>query len=601
MSGDTMGLIPKETVDRIIQSSDIVDVISEFVSLKRTGRGYSGVCPFHNDKGPSLSVSQDKQLYHCFGCGASGNVVGFIMQIRNMDYVDAIRYLADRSNIKIEEKEYSPEEKKKEDIKEAIYEINILAARKFFANLYKNVNALEYFKNRGIDDKTLKRFGLGFSTSEWEDLYRFLKSKNYSDELILQAGLVIPKKKTSGYFDRFRNRAMFPVFDVKGRVIGFGGRVMDNSKPKYLNSPETPVFEKGTNLYGLNFVIKSGLPQYIIVVEGYMDCISLHQYGITNAVASLGTALTIEQSRLLKRYSKDIYICYDADSAGQTATLRGLEILESTGCNVKVIMIPDGKDPDEFLKKNGRDSFLELIKKAMSVAEYRISKAREGKNLRDVKQEASFVEECALILSKLNSEIEIQAYASRIYDDTGIQMDTILGRVRKIKSNNNVNRNNNENIRNNNTSGKLYNLEPAYKKAERGLLRLALRNKACFEYIKTSLKPEDFITECYKISAALIYDSLDNGKEIHPNDLLSQLTEGNDIRDVSLIFESENSVVTDDRVIIDDYIRAINKFNIETRIKELTIAIKSCEKNGDVVTSAELSQELGRLVKQLGR
>lgn len=601
MSGDTMGRIPKETIDRIIQSSDIVDVISEFVPLKRTGREYSGVCPFHNDKGPSLSVSQDKQLYHCFGCGASGNVVSFIMQIRNMDYVDAIRYLAERSNIKIEEKEYNPEEKKREDIKEAIYEINILVARKFFANLYKNDNALEYFKNRGIDDKTLKRFGLGYSTPEWDDLYRFLKSKNYSDELILQAGLVIPKKKTTGYYDRFRNRVMFPVFDVKGRVIGFGGRVMDDSKPKYLNSPETPVFEKGTNLYGLNFAIKSGLPQYIIVVEGYMDCISLHQHGITNAVASLGTALTAEQSRLLKRYSKDVYICYDADSAGQTATLRGLEILESTGCNVKVIMIPEGKDPDEFLRKNGQESFLELIKKAVSVTEYRISKAREGKNLRDVRQETSFIEECALILSRLNSEIEIQAYASRIYDDTGIPIDTILREVRKVKANRNVNRNNNENIRNNNTSGKLYNLEPAYKKAERGLLRLALENKDCFDYIKSQIKPEDFITECYKASAANIYEALDNGKEICPNDLLSQLTDSNDIRDVSLIFENENVIVTDYRMIIDDYIKAIKKFNIETRIKELTVAIKSCEKNGDVVTSAELSQELGKLVKQLGR
>ncbi len=595
-----MGRIPKETIDRIIQSNDIVDVISEFVSLKRTGRGYSGICPFHNDKGPSLSISQDKQLYHCFGCGASGNVVGFIMQIRNLDYVDAIRYLADRANVKVEEREYDPEEKKREDKKEAIYEMNILAARKFFGNLYKNTNALEYFKNRGIDDKTLKRFGLGYSTSAWEDLYSFLKSKNYSDQLILEAGLVLPKK-SSGFYDRFRNRVMFPVFDVKGRVIGFGGRVLDNSKPKYLNSPETPVFEKGTNLYGLNFVIKSGLPQYIIVVEGYMDCISLHQHGITNAVASLGTALTVEQSRLLKRYSKDIYICYDADSAGQTATLRGLEILESTGCNVKVILIPEGKDPDEFLKMNGHDSFLELINKAVSVTEYRIAKAREGKNLRDIKQQASFVEECAFILSKLKGEIEIQAYAARIYDDTGIQMDTILGQVKKIKSSNSSNRNNNENIRNNNTSGKLYNLEPAYKKAERGLLRLALRDKACFNHIKTRLRPENFITECYKTAAVAIYDSIEEGKKIHPNDLLSQLLETSDIRDVSLIFESENPTSSEDMVIIDDYIKAINKFNIETRIKELTIAIKSCEKNGDVVTSAELSQELGTLVKQLGR
>jgi DNA primase len=391
---------------------------------------------------------------------------------------------------------------------------------------------------------------------------------------------------------------MFPVYDIKTKIIGFGGRVLDNSKPKYLNSPETPVFFKGTNLYGLNFVIKSGLPEYIIVVEGYMDCISLHQHGVTNTVASLGTALTLEQAKLLKRYCKNIFICYDSDAAGQSATLRGLDILAQVGCEVKIITIPSGKDPDEFIKNFGVDEFKKLIDIALPVSEYRIQMTRNGKNLKDAKQKSIFVNESAKILSSLENEIEIQAYASKISDETGIDIKTILDEIKKIKRTKNPNQNNKTNNRNNNTSGNIYNLEPAYKKAEKWLLQMALTNNDYFKYIKNKIDLDDFITQSLKRAAEFIFKVLDHGEVVVPAELLIKFTEQQDITDISSLFEISEKI--DDPIkLIDDCIKTISKYNIENKINELTIKIKNHEEKNEVVESAILSQELIKLQKQL--
>ena len=590
-----MGRISEENIEKIIESNDILEVISEFVPLKRAGRGYMGVCPFHNDKGPSMSVSQEKQLYHCFGCGASGNIVGFIMRIRNLDYIDAIKYLGERAGIKIEDEIQDPQKLKYEALRNDLFQINIEAARYFLSNLFNIRRALEYFEMRGIEEKTIKKFGLGYSLDSYEGLYKYLKNKGFKEEFILKAGLI--SKKENRVYDRFRNRVMFPVYDIKTKIIGFGGRVLDNSKPKYLNSPETPVFFKGTNLYGLNFVIKSGLPEYIIVVEGYMDCISLHQYGVTNTVASLGTALTMEQAKLLKRYCKNIFICYDSDAAGQAATLRGLDILAQVGCEVKIITIPSGKDPDEFIKNFGVDEFKKLIDIALPVSEYRIQMTRNGKNLKDAKQKSIFVNESAKILSSLENEIEIQAYASKISDETGIDIKTILDEIKKIKRTKNSNQNNKTNNRNNNTSGNIYNLEPAYKKAEKWLLQMALTNNDYFKYIKNKIDLDDFITEPLKRAAEFIFKTLECGEEVVPTELLLKFTEQQDISDISSFFEISEKI--DDPIkLIDDCINTLNKYNIENKINELTIKIKSHEEKNEVVESTILSSELIKLQKQ---
>ena len=352
--------ISEEILEKVKEQNDIVDVISESVRLKRSGRNFSGLCPFHNEKSPSFSVSQDKQIYKCFGCGESGNVITFVMKNKNMPFVEAVKYLADRVNITIESDKgrISPTAKKRE----LLYKVNVEAARFFYSNLRLTKEAKEYFFNRGIKEDTIKRFGLGFAKDSWNNLLFHLRKLGFKDDLLLEAGLVSTSERTGNKYDRFRNRVIFPVFDYRGKVIGFGGRVLDDSKPKYLNSPETLVFQKGTNLYGLNFAIKSKMQErYFIIVEGYMDLITLHQYGITNVVASLGTALTTNQARLLRRYADKVIISYDADIAGQAATMRGLDILKDAGFDVRVLSIPQGKDPDEYVRSNGKDAFIKLI------------------------------------------------------------------------------------------------------------------------------------------------------------------------------------------------------------------------------------------------
>lgn len=595
MIGDYMGRIPEETIDKVIQYSDIIDVISEFVPLKRSGRNYMGVCPFHSDKGPSLSVSKEKQLYHCFGCGASGNVVGFIMRLRNMEYINAVKFLADRSNIPIEEEELDPKKKAEKHLKDALFEINIEAARFFYSNLLRNEEALNYFKNRNIDEKTIKRFGLGYSLNSWDGILNYLVKKGYSKEHIFKAGLIIKDNNKNRFYDRFRNRIMFPVFDIKGRVIGFGGRVFDDSKPKYLNSPETPVFIKGTNLYGLNYIIKAGLPDSIIIVEGYMDCISLHQHGINNVCASLGTALTSEQAKLLRRYSKDIYICYDADSAGKAATLRGLEVLSAAECNVKIISIPKGKDPDEFIKLYGRDEFNKLVENSMPIISYRIQRAKDGKNLKDPKQKGQYINEISNILSSISNEVEAQTYASKIFDETGVDVQIILNQIRKLKNGKTISTDTTNKINSfeNNVTG----IEQAHKKAELLLLRFSLISEEYFNYIRNNIKPDEFMTDSYKFAANYIFEAKSRGEEITPRDLIMKFDNESEIRDLSKIFLEEE--ISIDKNLIDDLIKTIKKANIEDKILTATINIKKCEENNDIENSALFIKELIALQKQL--
>ena len=374
--------IPEEIIERVKEENDIADVISEYVTLKKSGKNFSGLCPFHNEKSPSFSVSEDKQIFKCFGCGEAGNVISFIMKIRNLNFVEALKYLADRVNISIDFKTGGKDPR--EEKKKLLRRINKETARYYFANLQKNPDIKEYFFRRGLTEQTLRSFGIGYAKDGWRETLGFLNNLGLNKEIIGETGLVIFNQEKNTSYDRFRNRVMFPVFDVYGNVIGFGGRVLDDSKPKYLNSPETLIFDKGTNLYGLNFAIKNNgiKDRTVIMVEGYMDCISLHQYGIMNAVASLGTALTVKQGKLLRKYADTVIISYDADMAGQMATLRGLDVLTEVGLDVRVLTIPKGKDPDEFVRVNGKEAFLKLIENAQKLIEYKLTVAKQGLNLK---------------------------------------------------------------------------------------------------------------------------------------------------------------------------------------------------------------------------
>ena len=368
-----------ELLDEIRSKNDIIDIVSQYVVLKRTGRNYMGLCPFHKEKSGSFCVSPDKQIFHCFGCGVGGNVFHFISKIENLNFKESVEFLAHRSGIELPTSDDYQEDKLAK-LKAKVYEVNKCAAEFYHQNLYKPTAkpAQEYVKKRHLDNRTLKAFKIGYS-GRFNELYTELKSKGFSEEEIL-ASCLVNKNKDGKFIDRFRNRLMFPIVDTRERVIAFGGRVLDDSKPKYINSPEDIVYSKGRNLFAFNLARKSD-SKTIIMVEGYMDAVSLHQRGINNAVASLGTALTEAQGRLLRRSCEKVIIGYDADGAGQAATLRGLEILQNLGCDIRILQIEGAKDPDEFVVKYGPDKFQRYVNNAISLVEFKVKMLKKDLNL----------------------------------------------------------------------------------------------------------------------------------------------------------------------------------------------------------------------------
>ena len=420
----------EELIDEIKNSNDIVDVISQYVILKRSGRNFFGLCPFHKEKSPSFSVSPDKQIFHCFGCGAGGNVIHFVSKIENADFKEAISILANRAGIELPTLN-NYEDNKTAMLKTKVYEINQIAAEFYHHNLYRPTSktAQEYIKKRKLDNKTLKSFLIGYS-GNYDELYKILKQKGYKEEEILASSLV-NKTDDGKYIDRFRKRVMFPIQDIRNKVIAFGGRVLDDSKPKYINSPENIVYSKGRHLFGLNVAKKSDLKN-IIIVEGYMDAISLYQRGITNVVASLGTALTEAQGRLLRRYSERVTIGYDSDGAGQAATLRGLEILQNIGCDVRILQISGAKDPDEYVIKYGPERFLKCVEQAISLVEFKVKMLKQNLNLENINDKIKFLNEVAKILANVTNSIERELYIEKIATEYKVSKESIYGEVNKL-------------------------------------------------------------------------------------------------------------------------------------------------------------------------
>ena len=578
--------ITEETIERIKQENDIVDIISETVKLKRSGRNYMGLCPFHNEKSPSFSVSQDKQIYKCFGCGEAGNVLTFVMKNRNLNFIEACKVLAEKANIRLDLG--NGEESKVVKKKELLYKVNVEPARYFFSNLQRDKNSKEYFTNRGIKEITIKRFGLGYAKDGWQNLRTHLKRKGFNDELMLEAGLVLKSQKGTIY-DRFRNRVMFPVFNSKGNVIGFGGRVLDDSKPKYLNSPETLVFQKGTNLYGLNFAIKhKNEERYFIIVEGYMDLISLHQYGITNVVASLGTALTTNQARLLKRYADKVIISYDADFAGQTATLRGLEILKEAGFDVRVLQIPQGKDPDEFVRSNGRDAFLKLVNKAESLISYRLKKAKDGINFKDKSSLIEYGNRVAEILANLNP-VEKDIYVKSISEDTGIKEQSLydlISMTKNTKSEDFMNKK--EEFRT-----KLY-VEPGYVKAEKSLIKLMLDEDYYNEIIE-NISSDDLNSKAHAKIFNLIKESKDKGLENTNLHVEAGCDDVESSKEWVKIKEFQVLKAEDKHRLILDYIKQIKNFKLTKQLDLLRKKLKELENNGLIEESIKVALELNKI------
>lgn len=414
-------------VDEIKSRCNIVDLVGRYVELKRAGGSHKGLCPFHNEKTPSFVVSESKQFFYCFGCGASGDVISFLMKIENIDFQTAVSKLAEEYHIEMDKFGYRNEQKKNQ-----IYEMNREAALFFYKNLTEKANpGYEYMKRRGLDPRTMARFGIGFAPDDWHSLMDHLTKKNYSESLMNEAGLVSRSKGRT--FDKFRNRVIFPIFNTRGKVIGFGGRALGDDNPKYLNSPESSVFSKKNNLYGLNITRQDiNRSNCAILVEGYMDLVSLYRHGVTNVAASLGTALTEQQCSLLKRYTENVVLAYDADQAGQKAALRGIELLKKSGISAKVLRISDGKDPDEFISKNGRRAFETLVEQALPYAEFRISVIREKYDISSSEGSIGFLREIRSLLSEL-SPVEADIYIKKIAAETHISESAIRREVNEAE------------------------------------------------------------------------------------------------------------------------------------------------------------------------
>jgi len=504
----------EELIDEIKSSNDIVDTISQYVTLKRSGRNFFGLCPFHKEKTPSFSVSPDKQIFHCFGCGVGGNVIHFVSKIENLDFRETMELLADRAGIELPTSE-NDQNNKRQFMKDKVYKINEETARFYHENLYKPTAkpAQEYVKTRKLNNATLKSFLIGYSGT-YNELYKHLKQKGFTDEEILASSLV-NRNDRGQFIDRFRHRLMIPIMDIRGKVIAFGGRVLDKSLPKYINSPENIVYSKGRNLFGLNIAKKGNLDK-IVIVEGYMDAISLYQRGITNVVASLGTALTEAQGRLLRKYAGQVIISYDSDGAGQTATMRGLEILKNLGCDVRILQMEGAKDPDEYVIKYGSGGFQLLIENAISLVEFKIKVLKNKYNLENTNDKIKFLQEIAKVLVNVESQIELEIQIDNISKDYGISKEAVYAEINKIKyANKTKETEKKQNAKSVIVRKQEKTVDEATIRRENVIIYLLINgNEQNRQKIKANIKKEDLKYSLNQEIIQKIYEAIDNKKEI---------------------------------------------------------------------------------------
>ena len=588
-----------ELLEEVRSRNDIIDVISQYVVLKRSGRNYFGLCPFHNEKSPSFSVSPDKQIFHCFGCGVGGNVFHFIMKIENVSFVESIQILAERAGINLPSLG-SYEDEKNAKLKAKVYDVNQFSAEFYHKNLYKPTSKMgqEYIKKRKLDNNTLKSFMIGYS-GEFDELYKALRKEGFEDEEILASGLV-NKSKEGMYIDRYRHRIMFPIQDVRNRVIAFGGRVLDDSKPKYINSPENIVYSKGRNLFGLNVAKKnnSGIMKRLLIVEGYMDAISLFQRGITNVVASLGTALTDAQGRLLRKSTEQVILGYDSDGAGQAAIIRGMEILKSMGCDIRILQISGAKDPDEFVIKYGPDKFRKCMDDAISVVEYKVKNLKKELNLTNVSDKIKFLNAIAKILSEVDNSMEREVYVDKISKTYDISKEAIYAEINKrLYSNNSANQ-------------KILEARPniVRPKHEEKIDEFSARREQMLIYLLINYPKESF----YRIKSLVSINSIKSEKNRNIISVLYEKMNESENVDNILDWFDDNEIVnyitgilaydfelTDIEKGIEDIENAYKKDSLVKRRDE--IINKLNDKNISKEESLELGKELNNIIINLAK
>jgi len=595
-----------EFIERLRSESDIVSIVSDYVPLKKKGKNYWGCCPFHHENTPSFSVTTDKGFFYCFGCQSGGNVFNFLMKIENISFFDAVKMLAQKINIPLPQKEKTAQElvKEREIIK--VYRVNEMARDFFYACLTKTAygrQAKEYLEARGVTGEMIEKFKIGFAPPSWEKLAQAFLNRDIEQEILLKTGLAVMRNSGDGIYDRFRNRIMFPICDARSRVVGFGGRVLDDSQPKYLNSPETPVFNKRHILFAFDiahkFIKESG---QAIVVEGYMDAITAHAFGIQNVVASLGTAFTPEQANLMLRLNRDhpieIVFAYDSDAAGQNATLRALSILRNMGANVKVVLIPDGKDPDEFIRKHGADAFNVLIKNALDFLDYQIKQSFDSTNYTDLEGKVAVVSKIVPILAAANNAVEVNAHIARASQMLAIDESAIRSEVRKFlfnsKKDKNVNKGKNiSNIIVANTPSS------ATEQAERHIIRLMCEEKSLIPYIEEKLSVEEIQGEYRQEIIKLIFNEYNMGKDIADSAWTMLLSESANA-ELSHIMLIEIQY-DDSKKMVDDCIKNLRLTQLKVLYEQHRLRADELERMGDsrflqeLAESQRINNEIGKL------
>ena len=573
---------PDDVIEEVRTRNDIVDVISQYVNLKKKGANYFGLCPFHNEKSPSFSVSPGKQMYYCFGCGAGGNVITFVMEYENYSFVEAVKLLADRVGITLPEVEYTKEAKAAADMKNTLLEINRLAANYFYYQLKQPHGKIgyDYLKRRQLTDETIKRFGLGFANKTSNDLYQYMRSKGYSDAILKETGLFFIEER--GAHDKFWNRVMFPILDVNNRVIGFGGRVMGDGEPKYLNSPETKLFDKSRNLYGLNYA-RTSRAKYMLICEGYMDVIALHQAGFSNAVASLGTAFTSQHAVLLKRYTDQVVLTYDSDGAGVRAALRAIPILKEVGMSVKVLDMKPYKDPDEFIKNLGQDEFQKRIDRAVNSFMFEIAVIRMEYNMQDPESKTGFYNAVARKLLEFSEKLERDNYTEAVAREYMIPVDDLKRLVATLGGQIGVG------VKPKEIDGAVRakqkkEKEDGIKKSQRLLLTWLIERPELFEKIQGIIGPEDFIDELYQVVAAMVFEEHKHGN-INPAQILNRFIEGEEqYREVAALFHASLA----------------DSLNNEEQKKAFSETVKKIKKNSLEVQSRRATDitQLQKIIRQ---
>ncbi len=523
-----------ELIEEVRSRNDIVDVISGYVRLQKKGSTYFGLCPFHNEKTGSFSVSPAKQMYYCFGCGAGGNVFTFLMEYENFTFPEAMQALADRAGIDLPKQELSGEAKRESDKRSRLLEINKEAGKYYYTLLRseRGAQALSYFRKRELSDATMQKFGLGYSDKYSDDLYRYLRSKGYEDEILKDSGLVGFDEKRGGH-DKFWNRAMFPIMDIHNKVIGFGGRVMGDGEPKYLNSPETKIFDKSRNLYALNFARQSKRP-YMLLCEGYMDVIALHQAGFDNAVASLGTSFTSGHASLLKRYTKEVYLTFDSDGAGIKAALRAIPILKEVGLSAKVINMKPYKDPDEFIKALGAEAYQERIDQAENSFMFEIRILQQDYNMKDPEGKTAFQHETAKKLAQFPEEMERNNYIEAVAEHYRMGYENLRKLVNQYGAQGGLAR---EPVKLKSATREVKKKEDGMKQSQKLLLTWLIEDTGLFDIVKQYITPEDFTEEIYKKAAEILYAQFAEGA-LNPGKIVSMFQNEEEQREIAALFNA---------------------------------------------------------------